>query len=70
MDELNGKIIVYRFDKAVEIGNTFDDAMCLTVFSVMSFILSSLFYNAFRLFVKNVMNYYEVSFTFFVFKIF
>lgn len=68
MNEINGKIIVHRFYKAVELGNAFDDAMSLTLFSVMSFILNSLFFDAFRLFSKSFMNTYEVSFTYSAFK--
>lgn len=70
LDEINGKIIVYRFHKAVEIGNAFDDAVCLTLFSVMSTILNSLFFDAFRIFLKSFRNIYKVSFIYSGFKIF
>lgn len=70
MDELHGRLIVHRYDEAVEIGNAFDDDMSLTVFSIMSFILNTLFLNAFRLFEKTLMNTYKVRFTYFAFKVF
>lgn len=70
IDETNGKMIVYRFHKAVEIGNAFDDAVSLTLFSVMSFILNSIFFDVFRIVLKSFRNIYKVSFKYSGFKLY
>lgn len=59
--EPDGRLIIEKYDRAIEIGQAFDDALNLPVFSVLGYILISLFFNGYRLFVNNMINTYEVS---------
>lgn len=60
LDETKASTVIENYDKALEIGKAFDDAASLTVFSVLGFILISLFFNGYRLFVTSMIGTYQV----------
>lgn len=59
-NESDGKVIIEKYNRAIEIGKTFDDALNMPVFSVLGYILISLFFNGYRLFVMNMTSAYQV----------
>lgn len=59
-DESDGRVIIDKYNRAIDIGKAFDDALNMPVFSVLGYILISLFFNGYRLFLNNMISTYQV----------
>lgn len=53
-NQLHGRIILHKYDEVIHISKKFDEAMGLPVFSVLVFILSALFLQAYNLFAEDM----------------
>lgn len=64
-NESDVRVIIEKYNTAIKIGKAFDDALGFPVFSALGFILISLFFNGYRLFVMNMTSTYQVIFMLF-----